>query len=100
MFKYSYCISLLVLCSLCSAVSAKSHDRYCHEIFAPILKQEPLLQNELNDLNDMCESEVKGKNEKFWSCINSRLKKGVVNFERLILSSHLCAGEVRDFSDE
>lgn len=48
----------------------------------------------------MCENEVKGKNEKFWSCINSRLKKGVVNFERLILSSHLCASEVRDFSDE
>lgn len=100
MFKKSYRVVLLVVFGFCATASAQKHENYCHEIFTPILKQEPLLKSELDDLKDMCETEVKGKNEKFWSCINVRLKKGVVNFERLILSSHICASEISDFDDD
>lgn len=90
MIGYSYPVFFLaLLLSLSANSQIKPLD--CHQLFSPILNQEPLLKNELTDLEQMCLQDIKESNEGFWLCIDDRMKAGPANFERLILSSHVCS---------
>ncbi|MGR6871340.1 hypothetical protein ACU6U9_03280 [Pseudomonas sp. HK3] len=91
MIGYSYRVLLLLTLSLCLSAHAQPQIMDCHNLFNPILSQEPLLQSELSDLEHMCMQDIESNNEKFWHCIDDRMKKGPINFERLILSSHVCS---------
>lgn len=93
MIGYSCPVFLLALVFSLSA-NAQINSVDCHQLFSPILNQEPLLKTELIDLEEMCKQDVKESNEGFWVCIGDRMKTGPSNFERLILSSHVCSSNV------
>ncbi|MFY0641576.1 MAG: hypothetical protein JXR16_11060 [Bermanella sp.] len=93
MFGYSYPVFLLALVFSLTA-SAQINAIDCHQLFSPILNQEPLLKTELIELEEMCKQDLKDSNEGFWVCIDDRMKAGPSNFERLILSSHVCSTSI------
>lgn len=90
MLGFSYrvlLVSLLFISPL--AISAKS-DVSCQELFDSILKQEPYLAKELEDLQLMCEQDIKANKLTYWSCVNERMQQGPMSFERFILSDQVC----------
>ena len=90
MLGFSYPVFLLIFIFSLTA-NAQKNTVDCHQLFSPILNQEPLLKTELTDLEKMCKQDLKDSNEGFWVCIDDRMKAGPSNFERLILSSHVCS---------
>ena len=65
----------------------------CHNLFTPIFKQEPYLDVELSNLQKLCEQDVINENSEYWMCIHERMQQGPMNFQRLVLSAHVCDGQ-------
>ncbi len=85
-FPYAFLFALLVSLSFSSL--ANSLD--CQNLFADIRKQEPYLDDELKDLQSLCEQDVKHEKTAYWQCVNSRMQQGAMSFERFILSDQVC----------
>ncbi|MFY0699868.1 MAG: hypothetical protein JXR04_03560 [Bermanella sp.] len=98
MFGFSYRVLLLVISLFSSTALPQPLIQPCDNLFSSILKQEPYLQTELNDLKRMCEQDVKQKNAAYWSCVDQRMNQGPITFERLVLSSHVCGNSSESIS--
>lgn len=84
-------ICLFIPAFLTLSVSAYAEESLnCDTIFKPVMKNEPALEVELRQLKRMCHQEANTPMKAYWSCLQTRLKKGEANFERFMLSAQVC----------
>jgi len=92
MFKLPFIVLLLPALSLSqianSDESSKSLD--CDGLFSSLIRNEPLLKDELGALKSSCDLEQTTQNGQYWSCIQDRMDQGEKNFDRFIVSANVC----------
>lgn len=88
MLGFPYALLIALLASF--AIPSSANDLECVNLFADIRQQEPYLDEELKDLQALCEQDVKRNKVAYWRCVNSRMQQGAMSFERFILSDQVC----------
>lgn len=91
MTHFLYAFLFLLIIPLNTQAQTESLD--CNGLFNRLIKSEPYLKDELNELKTTCESDFAQKNTGYWLCVQHQVGKGNVNFERFIISTNVCEGQ-------
>jgi len=91
MFKIPFFLILfLSFLSHFSQAEETSQSLDCGGLFSGLIKNEPVLKDELGELKTSCENESAAQDRKFWSCVQTRMHGGDLSFDRFIVSTNIC----------
>lgn len=87
--------SMLLACVLtpllisAPAVQAQSGD-LCEQVFSQIKSNEPILSEEMDDLQSLCKLDMAQSGPAYWQCVDGYLAARSYDSDNLILAGHLC----------
>lgn len=73
-----------------SGLSHAESDDLCDQVFSQIKQNEPVLREEMDDLQNLCKIDVAQSGSAYWQCVKGYLAARKFNSDNLILAGHLC----------
>lgn len=70
-------------------VHAQSSD-LCDQVFSQIKSNEPILAEEMDDLQNLCKLDLAQSGPAYWQCVDGYMASRSYDSDNLILAGHLC----------
>lgn len=86
--------SMLLACVLTplfisAPINAQAND-LCDQVFSQIKINEPILTEEMDDLQDLCKLDMAQSGPAYWQCVDGYMASRTYDSDNLILAGHLC----------
>lgn len=83
-------LPLPILALMTSSAAIAQSTALCDQVFAQIKSNEPALGEEMDDLKNLCEMDLKQSGPAYWQCVDGFLATRSYTSDNLILAGHLC----------